>query len=154
MSDSLWPTRLLSPWGSPGNNTGVGCRALLQVVDVCLQNEFLRWFKCNCLAPVHCKSYKRKRLSISTKHWDHSLKEVPQENKQTNKCGLFGVTFLIQWRRKWQPTPEFLPRESHGWRSFVGYSPRVAESDTTKRLHFHFSHSVQIGVWSLDSRMW
>ena len=30
----------------------------------------------------------------------------------------------IHWRRKWQPTPEFLPGESHGRRSLVGYSPR------------------------------
>ena len=28
------------------------------------------------------------------------------------------------WRRKWQPTPIFLPRKSHGLRSLVGYSPR------------------------------
>ena len=28
------------------------------------------------------------------------------------------------WRRAWQPTPVFLPRESHGWRSLAGYSPR------------------------------
>ena len=27
------------------------------------------------------------------------------------------------WRRKWQSTPVFLPRESHGQRSLVGYSP-------------------------------
>ena len=26
------------------------------------------------------------------------------------------------WRRKWQPTPEFLPGKSHGLRSLVGYS--------------------------------
>ena len=35
MSDSLWPygfkpTRLLSPWDSPGKNTGVGSHSLLQ----------------------------------------------------------------------------------------------------------------------------
>ena len=36
----------------------------------------------------------------------------------------------IPWRRKWQPTPVFLPGESHGWRSLVGYSPRVAKSQT------------------------
>ena len=29
----------------------------------------------------------------------------------------------ISWRRKWQPTPVFLPGKSHGWRSLVGYSP-------------------------------
>ena len=28
----------------------------------------------------------------------------------------------ILWRRVWQPTPVFLPRESHGQRSLVGYS--------------------------------
>ena len=27
------------------------------------------------------------------------------------------------WRRAWQPTPALLPRESHGERSLVGYSP-------------------------------
>ena len=30
----------------------------------------------------------------------------------------------ISWRRKWQPTPVFLPGESHEQRSLVGYSPR------------------------------
>jgi len=30
----------------------------------------------------------------------------------------------ISWSRKWQPTPVFLPGESHGQRSLVGYSPQ------------------------------
>ena len=39
--------------------------------------------------------------------------------------------------RKWQPTPVFLPGESQGRRSLVGYSPwRRKESDTTEQLHF------------------
>ena len=29
----------------------------------------------------------------------------------------------IPWRRAWQPTPVFLPGESCGQRSLVGYSP-------------------------------
>ena len=29
----------------------------------------------------------------------------------------------IPWRRAWQPTPVFLPGESHGPRSLVGYGP-------------------------------
>ena len=46
---------------------------------------------------------------------------------------------LILWIRKWQPTPAFLPGESHERRSLVGYSPRGRkESDTTEQLHFHF----------------
>ena len=46
---------------------------------------------------------------------------------------------VLFWRRKWQPMPVFLPGESHGWRSLVGYSPwGRKELDTTERLHFHF----------------
>ena len=42
----------------------------------------------------------------------------------------------------WHPTPGLLPGKSHGWRSLVGYSPWGRyESDTTERLHFHFSLS-------------
>ena len=29
----------------------------------------------------------------------------------------------IPWRRKWQPTPVFLPGESHEQRTLMGYSP-------------------------------
>ena len=29
----------------------------------------------------------------------------------------------MHWRRKWQPTPVFLPGESQGWRSLVGCHP-------------------------------
>ena len=37
------------------------------------------------------------------------------------------------WRRAWQPTPVFLPEESHGQRSLVGYSPcGHKESDMTE----------------------
>ena len=39
------------------------------------------------------------------------------------------------WRRKWQPTPVFLPGESHGWRGLVGYSLwGCKELDTTQQL--------------------
>ena len=39
----------------------------------------------------------------------------------------------IPWRRAWQSTPVFLPGESHGQRSLVGYSPQGhKELDTTE----------------------
>ena len=45
-------------------------------------------------------------------------------------------------RRQWHPTPVLLPGKSHGWRSLLGCSPwGHEESDTTERLHFHFSLS-------------
>ena len=40
---------------------------------------------------------------------------------------------VFYWRRKWQPTPVFLPGESHGQRSLGGCSPwGRTESDTTE----------------------
>ena len=45
-------------------------------------------------------------------------------------------------RRQWHPTPVLLSGKSHGWRSLVGCSSwGHKESDTTERLHFHFSLS-------------
>ena len=39
----------------------------------------------------------------------------------------------ILWKREWQPTPVFLPGESHEQRSLVATVHGVAESDTTER---------------------
>ena len=40
---------------------------------------------------------------------------------------------FMHWRRKWQPTPVFLPRESQGWGSLVGCRLwGCTESDTTE----------------------
>ena len=42
----------------------------------------------------------------------------------------------IPWRRKWQPSPVFLPGKSHGQRSLAGYSPwdlRVGHDLVTKQ---------------------
>ena len=48
----------------------------------------------------------------------------------------------FQQRRQWHPTPVPLPEKSRGWRSLVGCSPWGSwKSDTTERLHFHFSLS-------------
>ena len=61
----------------------------------------------------------------------------------------------IPWRRKWQPTPVFLPGESHGQRSLVGYSPRGRkESDNftfTKYLLLSFNHCLSSIYYKSDS---
>ena len=75
-----------------------------------------------------------------------SLLTSPFNSSVCLQCGRPGFdpwVGKIPWRRKWQPTPVFLPGESHGWRNLVGYSPRGRrESDTTEWLHFHFQGSV------------
>ena len=44
----------------------------------------------------------------------------------------------IPWRRAWTATPVFLPRESHGQRSLVGYSPySCKELNTTQAIYTH-----------------
>ena len=40
----------------------------------------------------------------------------------------------IPWRRAWQPTPVFLPGESHGQRGLVGYSPTHGVTKNRTRL--------------------
>ena len=58
---------------------------------------------------------------------------------QVADCGTSQPPQLHQARRKWQPTPVFLPGKSHGQRSLLGYSPcGHKELDTTERLHFQF----------------
>ena len=43
------------------------------------------------------------------------------------------------WRRKWQPTPGFLPGKSYGRRNLVGYSPwDCKEAGKTEPLHYIF----------------
>ena len=46
----------------------------------------------------------------------------------------------VPWRRKWQPTPVFLPGKPHGQRSLVGYSPwgrkRIRHDLVTKQQMF------------------
>ena len=61
-----------------------------------------------------------------------------------NNLSEVGVSTCYEyiWRRQWHPTPVLLPGKSHGWKSLVGCSPwGREESDTTERLHFHFSLS-------------
>ena len=72
----------------------------------------------------------------------------------------------IPWRIKWQPTPVFLPGESYGRRSLVGYSPQGhKESDTTEWLHLHSATKekeqlIQTKTWTnfkitmLSNRSW
>ena len=53
----------------------------------------------------------------------------------------------VPWRRKWQPTPEFLPGESHGQKRFAGYSPwGCKESDTTEHAHTYSTTNVNINT--------
>ena len=62
--------------------------------------------------------------------WWAAVHGVVKSRTRLTSLSLF--TFM-HWRRKWQPTPVFLPGESQGWQSPVGCSLwGRTESDTTE----------------------
>ena len=70
------------------------------------------------------------------------VREPSCQCRRLKRRGFDPCVGKIPWRRAWQPTPVFLPREFHGQRSLAGYSPwGRKESDKTEQLHFHFSLS-------------
>ena len=87
-------------------------------------------------------------------HWETSL--VAQMVKSIYlQCGrprFNPWVGKISWRRKWQPTPVFLPGKSHGRRNMVGYSPwghRVGHDwlrDFTFTF-FHFLNTTKVSVY-------
>ena len=64
----------------------------------------------------------------------------------TSQTQLSDFTFTFHfhaWRRKWQPTPVFLPGESQGWQSQVGCIYGVTQSRTRlKRLNSSSSNQM------------
>ena len=74
-----------------------------------------------------------------------SLILVPlTEKAMATSLSLF--TFM-HWRRKWQPTPVFLPGESQGWGSLVGCRLGGAQSRTRlNRLSSSSSSATQVKI--------
>ena len=68
------------------------------------------------------------------------LPQVAQSvrNPPANALGFDPWVGKIPWRRKWQPTPVFLPGKSHGQRNLTGYSPwGHKESDMTEHTYVY-----------------
>ena len=56
-----------------------------------------------------------------------------EESDTTGRLTSLSLLTFTHWRRKWQPTPVFLPGESQGWGSLVGcHLWGRTESDTTE----------------------
>ena len=100
-------------------STGVGSLSLLQWIFLTQEsNQGLL----HCRQVLYQLSYKGSpagKLANSQRYFKYQL---------INK-------YLLNTRRKWQPTPVVLPGESRGQRSLAGYSPwGHKESDTTEQL--------------------
>ena len=72
-----------------------------------------------------------------------------------NRCRFSPWVGKIPWRRAWQPTPVFLPGESHGQRSLAGCSPWVQELNTAACVHclclvLGLQTGVQVLLWEVS----
>ena len=106
----------------------------------------------------------KSRQDVSKEHLNNGLNEKKNQSREDlgkgssgrelagsdGKASAYNVGDLgsipgsgrFPWRRKWQPTPIFLPGKSHGQRKLAGYSPwGRKESDTAERLYFTLRRS-------------
>ena len=70
-----------------------------------------------------------------------SGKEPTCQYRRHKRCRFHPWARKIPWRRAWQPTPVFLPGESHGQRSLVGYSLWVEKSRTQLKRQCAHAHA-------------
>ena len=151
MPDSLrphrrQPIRLPRPWDSPGKNTGVGCHFLLHCRKVKTESEVAQ--SCPTLSDPMDRSlphfiYISNQRLLRLRHWQArtlgipsgtSHKEPAYQCRKYKQCGFNPWVGKIPWKRAWQPTPVFLPQDSHGQRSLAGYGPWSCKSPQTHDL--------------------
>ena len=72
-------------------------------------------------------------------HWSFSGGSSGKPSCQCRRHKFDPWVRKIPWRRKWQPTPVFLPGKSHRQRSLVGYTvhgvTRFRHNLVTEQLH-------------------
>ena len=81
-----------------------------------------------------------------------SGKESTYHCRRHRSCEFYPWVRKIPWKRKWQPSPVFLPGESHGQRSLVSCSPwgpkelatteHACHNSTTKKKHYYLTCCV------------
>ena len=101
--------------------------------------EFQDW------SSKRCRTHRHRSTTVL------SSKESACQCRSHQRCSFDPWVRKLPWRRAWQPTPVFLPGESHGQRSLVDYSPWGHKgSDKTEqlsmRVHTHtHTHTVPKG---------
>ena len=77
-----------------------------------------------------------------------SGKEHACQCRRCKRCRFDPWVRKIPWRRKGQPTPVFLPGQTHGQRSLVACSPHGhKESDTTEHAYTHTHTHTLLCEW-------
>ena len=106
----------------------------------------------------YCLTHSSHTLHLHTLVCPHSPTGLPWWVRQSRICLQCGRPRFspwvgkVPWRRKWQPTPVFLPGESRGQRNLVGYSLWSCKAlDTSEQLtlftslfFIHVSHNHRL----------
>ena len=96
---------------------------------------------------MNCDIYRQRNGIKPWKVMEETTMSITKWKDQSEKPTYSEANYMTFYKRQTQrrqghPTPVLLPGISHGWRSLVGYHLwGPTESDTTERLHFHFSLS-------------
>ena len=135
---------------SPGENTGVGCHALLQGIfptqgsnpDLPHCSQILYHLSHQGSPGPHVVQGTEALVAAQLLSLCTATREAsePQQRSRMPQTNLTQPNILKKeqveecvWTRQWQPTPVSLPGKSHGWRSLVGCSPcDPTESDTAE----------------------
>ena len=95
------------------------------------------------MAP-HSSTLAWKILWMEEPGWLQSMWSQRVRHNWATSLSLF--TFM-HWRRKWQPTPVFLPGESQGWGSLAGCRPwGCTESDMTEAAWQQQQDAIILGL--------
>ena len=86
---------------------------------------------------------------VLTLLWASLVAQLVKNRLQCGRTGFDPWVGKIPWRKAWQPTPVFLPGESHGQKSLVGYIHRVTKS--LKWLSMHAWHLNYMIFWFIST---
>ena len=80
-----------------------------------------------------------------------SGKESACQCRRGRRRGFSPWVGRIPWRRRWHPTPVFLPGQFHGQRSPMGHSPWGHKEPDTAEHAQALTHMVSDGRWVIDN---
>ena len=137
----------------PREHHGVQGRTPWEMMKCILPLTFGSWVLSFCILTSYGT---RLQYSCLENPMDGGAWQAPVHGVAESRERLSDFTFtFMHWRRKWQPTPVFLPGESQGQRSLVGcHLWGRTESDPTEVTQQQQQQLISMGVSFVDCAYW
>ena len=137
-----WPSSWESVCQFKRHRFGPCCRKIPHATDqLSLSVQFSSVAQSYPTKPLHSHNYWTSTLEpLTFNYWSpHALESMlyhkrnhsNEKSTLQRRSGFISWVRNIPWRKKWQPTPIFYPRKSHGQRSLAGYSPWSRKESNT-----------------------